>query len=1397
MTGTPQARTNPYVGPRAFERGDTLYGREREVLKLLNLLIAERIVLLYSPSGAGKTSLIEAGLFPRLRERHFRILPTMRVSLAPAEAIPATANRYVVSLLLSLEEELPPEKQTPLAELATLTLSAYLDRQGSAAEGPERTVLVFDQFEEILTLNPADRPAKIAFFAQVGEALGDRHRWALFAMREEFAAALAPYLDCLPTRLRTTYRLELLSPSAAKEAMQKPALAAGVDFADAAADRLASDLAVVRVQQPDGTTETTPGDYVEPVQLQVVCRRLWDGLAPDDPNIGVDDVENVGDVDTALRGYYADTVRVVAAGTGVSERTIRDWFDRELITKQGIRGQVLQGSERCQGLETVIEQLKDGHLVRAEARRGATWLELAHDRLIAPVQADNAAWREAHLSALQRQAALWEQQERKGALLSGDALDEAEAWARTHPQALGPVENDFLDECRLARTRVEREKRQARRIRWLAVGATAVSIIAVVLAIAAGAALGRADRERAAALIAGTAEATARLGANVARSTAEAASTAAITEAGRADVARSTAEAASTAAITEAGRADRQARLALSGEIASTARNRLQQGYSEQALALALAATKWVTTTQESTNVLRDALNAWRREAVLRGHTKRATTVAASPNGQYVVSTSDDYTARVWQIVGPRHVLVLRGHTAPLTDVAFTPDSSKLVTASRDGTTRVWDVVSGEPLHILPPPGEVISPVVTIDVSRDGSLIATGSEDGCVRLWDLATGNPKRAEPFCAGGAIQDVHFSPVVTPEGPRFVVAASTDTIEWLWDIPTGFSFPFQGYTSAVNSAVLTPDGRYMATRSGDSVKLWEFPPGSLPREVPLKRAQHTAAILDLELSPDGRRLATASQDATIRIWDLDRIAQDPLVLYGHREPVWRVVFSSDGQLLASTSSDGTARLWSTDDGRLQATLFGDGGTVWSPDFTPDGELLITADEAGNISLWRVHATGDVARHRLRSTVGAALAPVGPRVAVAGDRGAIELWSPSITGTQVYSVSDSILSAVAASPDGGRLAAGGTDGQIAIVDAATGRLASSWTGHPNGVRALLFLPGGTHLASAGSDPTIRVWDAGSGRPVAELRGHENDVTALAQGADASELLSASADGTVRRWNWQSGEGQELFEADGALLALAHGSDGRVAAAGINGTVSLWDPGSSQVISLTLPSDTSVHSLAFDPDAAWLAAGGDDGTIYLWDLSQPGRDLSQAEPTTIPAHGGRRVTGLAFTPDGEQLISTGGDGQVRSWPVHIADLVALACSRLDTSALGHEWQKHLPFPPRGDLCPRAAAVSWIESKGLNPPGPAARREPRDPRPTIYYFEAVPGSVAHPGDSVTLRWDVAGATGVYLEHDGQSDPVTSPNEITVTPAIPATYRLVAKNNTGERAISLTISLGDK
>jgi hypothetical protein len=162
VTATVVAGLNPYVGPRAFQPGETLYGRDREVLELLDLVLAERIVLLHSPSGAGKTSLIQAALIPRLKEEGFEVLPVIRVRIEQLVGTETAQglNRYVLSTLVSLEQDVDTDKQSDGAELARMSLDDYLSQRPAEAEN---RVLIFDQFEEIL-LDPADQSAKREFF---------------------------------------------------------------------------------------------------------------------------------------------------------------------------------------------------------------------------------------------------------------------------------------------------------------------------------------------------------------------------------------------------------------------------------------------------------------------------------------------------------------------------------------------------------------------------------------------------------------------------------------------------------------------------------------------------------------------------------------------------------------------------------------------------------------------------------------------------------------------------------------------------------------------------------------------------------------------------------------------------------------------------------------------------------------------------------------------------------------------------------------------------------------------------------------------------------------------------------------------------------------------------------
>jgi hypothetical protein len=496
---------NPYVGPRPFTEADAplFFGRDHEARRLISVLISERIVLMHSPSGAGKTSLIQAKLRGQLVAKRFEVLPIIRLKLAEGEQLGANANPYMLATLHCLGLSGPdPGDQTPSDAAETPNpepdreLEHYLGRLLVEQNGRSK-VLVFDQFEEFLTLDPTDLDAKREFFRRLGTALTNLPLWVLFSMREEFVAALEPYTHLIPTHLTTTFRLPLLNRDCALLAIEKPARSAGVEFENGTANLLVKELCRTRVLRAgERVVREVDGPYVEPVQLQIVCQRLWERLAPGQRKITADDIkpdETVQQgrfrsyVDTALADYYAETLSAIAAGPNskVKERDLRMWIDEYLITGHGLRGQVPMEYPDTQGLPNeVITALVNARLVRIEDRHGVSWVELTHDRLIEPIKVNNNHWYEQNLQPFQLAAQAWKKaDESESLVLLGQSLKDAEKWAEAHSDDLNQTEKGFLEAGRNRRHRYHQEEkaRHARRLRRIIGALTALCLILIGL----------------------------------------------------------------------------------------------------------------------------------------------------------------------------------------------------------------------------------------------------------------------------------------------------------------------------------------------------------------------------------------------------------------------------------------------------------------------------------------------------------------------------------------------------------------------------------------------------------------------------------------------------------------------------------------------------------------------------------------------------------------------------------------------------------------------------------------------------------------------------------------------------------------------------------------------------
>jgi len=317
-------------------------------------------------------------------------------------------------------------KETPLSTLTGTTLNAAinswlvqapLDEDGN----PRPPILILDQFEEILTTHRDRWQNARGFFEQLAEALDKSTKLGVvLAMREDHVAGLDPYAALLPRRLKARFRMEQLKVDGALEAVTKPAQNAGHPFAEGVAEKLVDDLRRLRAIQGEQSQETAIlGPYIEPVQLQVVCRRLWENLP--DRQIGnritAEDVEQFGNVDRALTDFYEGTLHQVleqarplseAQGWKVREGQLRRWFGQQLITPMQTRGLVMRGKTDTGGLPNpVVDLVETQHLIRADVRAGARWYEISHDRLVEPILRSNAEWEQTGQSSLHRAAQRW------------------------------------------------------------------------------------------------------------------------------------------------------------------------------------------------------------------------------------------------------------------------------------------------------------------------------------------------------------------------------------------------------------------------------------------------------------------------------------------------------------------------------------------------------------------------------------------------------------------------------------------------------------------------------------------------------------------------------------------------------------------------------------------------------------------------------------------------------------------------------------------------------------------------------------------------------------------------------------------------------------------------------
>ena len=1126
--GEAQVRGSPFQGLLPFTEAQRaiFFGRDEEVAVFMDRLEQEPVLPVVGASGAGKSSFVQAGVIPRLREQGRFVLLALRPGRRPLRALARrvqAAWRGLARLEESTSGRGRPPQPVPAVDAAQLAdrmarapalLNMELHRLARRARA--KVLLFVDQLEEVYA--PGQDPAEAAaYMAAVCGAADDAASpvRVIFTLREEFLSRTAAGAEARAA----LGRLTVLRPPGApmlREVLSRPVAAVGYRYED-------SGVVEQMVAEVAGEPACLP-------LLQFAGRRLWEERDEGGRLLLGRVYREMGGVGGAL-ARHADGV--LGAMSAHDQRLARAMLLR-LVGLDGER-RVLPVSQVVEGLpdaaRAALDRLLAGRLVmerRGEPTdEGEVELELVHESLVQS-WAKLRRWLDegreelAFLAEAGQAAALWDRRgRRQDELWTGEALREGRRFMGRSEDRAPRLVAEFIaaGERKAGRKRLRRRRR---------VGAVVV-VLALIAAGSAAAAL-MISRQR---------------------------------DQARARQAEALLESARAAARGDDPlEARARIRSALEARDSATARTLWWQlsahplewrrplgallhraSFAPGGQRVALAGSDRLVTLLDATT--------GRVRARLRGHQDQVLSVAHAPDGARLASGGWDGEVRIWQVDSGEGRPLRGRHRGGVWDLAFSPDSALLASAGKDGVVLVWTLASdGPPRRLRPGRGALHA----VRFSPDGATLAAAGTAGQVYRWATDRWTPRPTFAL-SSRALHALAYSPT----GARLAAGGDDREVTIAAASSGAVERRLRGHAGAIWALAYSRDGRQLASAGKDrTARLWTPGTDRAPRVL----RGHEAMVLGLDFNPTGTRLLSASTDRTARLWRADSRGGGGQPLTGHGSMVTGVRFSPDGQRLASCGRDGTVRLWSLGSG-AQLAAYPVGGKLVALAFSPDGATLAAAGTDRVIHL--LQATNGRERQVLQGhsdkVFDLAFSPDGARLASASEDGTARLWEvASGRPGPVLRGHTAAVHGVAFAPDGATLATASRDRAVRLWSLPAGDAAGVLLGHDAEVWGVAFHGADSSvLHSAGSDGALRRWDlrGGSSRVVGRCEGRAY-WPAVRPGSGGVGM--PCSDGAAHVWG-AAGPAIRLGGHQGEVNSLAFSPDGAAGAtAGDDGTVRLWD---------------------------------------------------------------------------------------------------------------------------------------------------------------------------------------------------------------------------------------------
>lgn len=1129
--------TNPFVGLRPYNSDESLlfFGRQKQIIELLDRLHQHQFVAITGSSGCGKSSLIRAGLIPKLKagylvdDRDEWLITVMKPGETPIDNL-------THAIVESLNAIAPVSDPSALSKkIRNQGADAILKILNPAWEKDINFFLLIDQFEELFPdkdLGKNEINDEAINFVNILLELSSQKAlpvYIVITMRSDYIGDCARFYNLPEALNQSQYIVPRLNRIQLKSVIESPVKLLNGRIHSGLTERLLNDAQNVKVELP---------------LLQHVLMRIWEREKKIHQNgeLDLEDYENIGGIEKALSNHANEALKgmttdeISLAKKIFQSLTRIDEKGRKTRRRVHLRELVALTGKTDEQLRSVIKRFNDDNrsfLVTDGLKDSNDLLiDISHESLIGQWDTLNKWVDEEAESAkiflrLAESAELFSRNERN--LLSGNELHlisqwyytarPDEIWAQRYKADFGRS-TKYLEDSENEETRQRLRKQLNRNLVLLAL----VFVILLISAFAIFISIQGIKKRK-------------ELVSNYWNS-----SQSAKEQNNYLDALHLIAK----ANLLNDNR-DLAQNLLMDGE-AFLPRTRLTDIFPQQSIITSTNFSpdgKWILVAgADSTARILDRVSGKPASPPFR-HAGPVVSAVFSPDGKWILTASGDRTSCTWNAVSGEKMKLLQ-HPLPVTDAVFSPDGKMILTGDDSGYVRTWHAETGQQIDSLKQEDAITS----IAFNPDGKRVSAASVNGNVLIWDISI--VKKPDTLK-----HDVRVTKVIFSQDGKKILTTCEDKYARIWDADNLEQIFSLRHEDGVTDGAFSPDGKWILTACKDKkAYLWDAFTAMLTGAA----MKDEGPVYSGTFSNDGKWIMTAGGGETIRIWSLAAIVPIKENIFIHPDMINAAAFSPDGTKVLTACDDNYARIRDLATGNL-VDSFNHAAAVTSAVFSPDGTKILTACKDSTIHLWSLPGKKKIGFLKNRSSVtSVAFSPDGKRIAAGYEDGHARLWNAD----EIYTVKITALipykayiRSVVISPDGKKILIAGDNKSAILFNIIDARQEAVFE-HDNAVTSAVFSPDGKQVLTASWDNTVRLWNVVTGRQTGSSMKHKLGVgSAVFSPAEKKpvRILTSCFDLSVHLWGMDTkkeigiGKKQEgiiysaVFSPDAKSILTASGN--------------------------------------------------------------------------------------------------------------------------------------------------------------------------------------------------------------------------------------------------------------